>query len=117
MGLKNSKVDRWARMMEHILMSAGWGENMTGKRTTPRQALFVLSKDGIEKDSKIIPQGKVYTYIEKSIGGESDVPLFVTYIDSVFAGPTSDIVQLKYTWAIDTSVTEIKSGDTFGVFK
>jgi S-layer protein (TIGR01567 family) len=99
----------------------GEGWNLTAQsidsRTTPRQALFVLSKDGIEKDSKIIPQGKVYTYIEKNIGGESDVPLFVTYIDSVFAGSTSDIVQLKYTWVIDTSITEIKSGDTYGIFK
>lgn len=35
----------------------------------------------------------------------------------MFAGPTSDIVQLKYTWVIDTSITEIKSGDTYGIFK
>ena len=94
----------------------GGGWNLTARsidsRTNPRQALFVLSKDGIEKDSKVIAQGKVYTYIEKSVGGESDVPVFVTYIDSVFAGPSSDMVQLKYTWVIDTSATEIKNGDT-----
>jgi S-layer protein (TIGR01567 family) len=99
----------------------GEGWNLTvqsiDSRTMPRQAMFLLSKDGVTKDMKVTAQGKVYTYIEKSIGGESDVPVFVTYIDNVFAGPTSDMVQLKYTWAIDTSVIDIKSGDTYGIFK
>ena len=62
----------------------------------------------------LIAQGGVYTYIEKSFAGETDVPLFVTYVDSVFAGATSDMVQLRYTWAIGTSVTEVKSADVFG---
>ncbi|MFA4936272.1 MAG: S-layer protein domain-containing protein, partial [Candidatus Methanoperedens sp.] len=39
---------------------------------------------------------------------------FVTYVDSVFVGETSDIVQLRYTWAISTAVTEIKASDVFG---
>ncbi|MFZ2410594.1 MAG: S-layer protein domain-containing protein [Candidatus Methanoperedens sp.] len=83
-------------------------------KATPRQAWLVLSKDGVKKDDKVIEQGKGYVYIEKSFAGESDVPLFVTYVDSVFAGATSDMVQLRYTWAIGTSVTEVKSGDVFG---
>lgn len=86
-------------------------------KAAPRQAWLVLSKDGVHKDTKVIEQGKVYTYVEKRLGGESDVPLFVTYIDSVFTGSGTDMVQLKYTWAIDTTITEIKSGDKYGVFK
>jgi S-layer protein (TIGR01567 family) len=86
-------------------------------KASPRQAWLVLSKDGVKKDDKIVYQGQVYTYTENSIGGESDVPVFVTYVDSVFAGTTSDMVQLRYTWAIGTSITEIKGGDTYGVFK
>ncbi len=86
-------------------------------KATPRQAWLVLSKDGVKKDDKVTAQGTVYTYVEKSLGGESDVPIFVTYIDSVFAGATSDMVQLRYTWAVDTSVTEVKGGDKFGVMK
>ncbi|MDP2845675.1 MAG: S-layer protein domain-containing protein, partial [Candidatus Methanoperedens sp.] len=82
-------------------------------RAFPRQVWLVLSKDGIKKDDKVIAQGQAYAYIEKSFAGESDVPLFVTYVDSVFAGATSDMVQFRYTWAIDTSVTEIKSADVF----
>ncbi|MGB8218187.1 MAG: S-layer protein domain-containing protein, partial [Candidatus Methanoperedens sp.] len=36
------------------------------------------------------------------------------YVDSVFAGATSDMVQLRFTWAISKSVTEVKSADVFG---
>ncbi|MCZ7382245.1 MAG: S-layer protein domain-containing protein [Candidatus Methanoperedens sp.] len=86
-------------------------------KATPRQVWLVLSKDGVKKDDKIIAQGQVYTYVEKNIGGETDVPLFVTYVDSVFAGATSDMVQLRFTWAVDTSITEIKGGDKFGIFE
>ncbi len=83
-------------------------------KASPRQVWLVLSKDGVKKDDKVLGQGKTYVYIEKSFAGESDVPLFVTYIDSVFAGATSDMVQLRYTWAISTSVTEVKNADVFG---
>jgi len=83
-------------------------------RATPRQAWLVLSKDGVKKDDKVVNAEGVYTYQEKSIAGESDVPLFVTYVDSIFAGATTDMVQLKYTWLVSTSVTEIKVGDKFG---
>jgi S-layer protein (TIGR01567 family) len=80
----------------------------------PRQVWLVLSKDGIKIDDRVIGQGDLYVYVEKSFAGEADVPLFVTYVDSIFAGATSDMVQLRYTWAISTSVTEIKTGDKFG---
>jgi S-layer protein (TIGR01567 family) len=85
-------------------------------KSTPRQAWLVLSKDGVKIDDKVISQGQVYTYIEKNIAGESDVPLFVTYVDSVFAGATSDMVKLRYTWAISTNVTQIAPGNVYGVF-
>lgn len=86
-------------------------------KASPRQVWLVLSKDGVKKDDKIAYMNQVYTYVEKSIGGESDVPLFVTNIDSIFSGATADMVQLRYTWAVDTSVIEVKSGDKYGVMK
>ena len=85
--------------------------------TSPRQAWLALSKDGVKLDDKIIVQGQVYTYTKGSLASETDVPVFVTYVDSVFAGATTDILQLKYTWVISSSVTEIKSGDKFGVME
>ncbi len=84
------------------------------------QALLVLSKDGIKKDEKVIIQNRdrnnIYTYVEKRLGGETDVPTFVTLVE--FWGESGyDVVQLRYTWAIDTNVTEIKAGNQFGVFE
>lgn len=72
-------------------------------RSSPRQVWLSLSKDGVKKDDKVLIQGQIYTYVEKSFAGELDVPLFVTYVDSIFAGATSDAVQLRYTWALDTN--------------
>ena len=85
--------------------------------TSPKQVRLNLSKDGVKLDEKIIVQGQVYTYTKALLANETDVPIFVTYVDSVFPGATTDIIQLKYTWAISTTVTEIKAGDKFGVME
>lgn len=63
-------------------------------KASPRQVWFVLIKDGIKVDEKIISEGKVYVYLD------SNIPFFVTYVDSIFTGATTDLMQLKYTWAI-----------------
>lgn len=101
--------------------SLGEGYNLTAQaidaKASPRQAHLVFSKDGNKLDDKIVTEGQVYTYVQKSLAGESDVPVFVTYAESIFAGTTSDIVQLRYTWLISQNVTEIKAGDKFGVFE
>ena len=80
----------------------------------PRQVWLVLSRDGIKRDDKVIAQGEAYVYIEKEFAGEKDVPLFITYVDYIFAGATTDMVQLRYTWAIGTSITEPMANDRFG---
>jgi S-layer protein (TIGR01567 family) len=98
----------------------GEGYNLTlesiDTSTSPRQAWLNLAKDGKTLDIKVVNEGEVYTYIEKSLGGESSVPLFVTYVDSIFLDKSS-FVQLKYTWLISNNVLEIKAGDQFGVFE
>ncbi len=105
-------------------VGGGWAltANSIDARASPRQVWLTLSKDGVKKDDKVVTAGSpdaisIYTYVESSIGGESDVPLFVTYVDSIFDGTTSDIVELRYTWALSTSVTEINYYTTYGVFR
>ena len=100
-------------------MGDGWELTAQGvdAKASPRQAWFTLSYKGQKIDEKIVAQGKVFTYVEKNIGEESDVPVFVTMVDSIFAGPTSDMVQLRYTWLVSRNVTTIKAGDAFGVFE
>ena len=100
----------------------GEGYNLTleaiDAKTSPRQAWLNLAKDGKTLDIKIVNEGEVYTYTDKSLGGESSVPLFVTYIDGIFTGvDKAAFVQLKYTWLISNDVLEIKTGDKFGVFE
>jgi formylglycine-generating enzyme required for sulfatase activity len=76
-------------------------------KASPRRAWLVLSKDGIKKDDKVVSEKSIYTYVEKSIARESDVPLFVTYVDAVFAGATSDMAQFTYTWVISPEIASI----------
>lgn len=90
--------------------------NSIDAKASPRQAHLIFSKDGIKLDDKIILEGQAYTYIQ-DIGGEKEVPAFVTYAESIFAGATSDMLQLKYTWLISQKVTVVKTGDTFGILE
>jgi S-layer protein (TIGR01567 family) len=90
--------------------------NAIDARYTPRQVWFTMKKDGVVIDEKIMNDGKIYTEVKSNLAGESNVPLFVTYVDTIYSGPTSDMVRFRYTWAIDTNVTEIRVGDWFGVF-
>lgn len=131
----NGKIDRLTKLLfEHGIaatekktliigetwnMGEGWAltANAIDAKTSPRQIWFTLSKDGTKKDEKTIQQGGIYTYIEKSLANESDVPLFVTFIDSVFAGTTSDVAQLRFTWLVSGNVTNINTGDKFGIFE
>jgi S-layer protein (TIGR01567 family) len=96
--------------------------NSIDAKAFPRQVWISLYKDGIKKDDKVVTVGgetskPIYTYVEQSISGESDVPLFVTYVESIFAGTTSDVVQFGGAWALSTDVNVIQSGDTYGMFR
>jgi len=103
--------------------SLGEGYNLTvdalDTQVSPRQAWLSFSKDGKILDNKVVKEGEVYTYVVKSLNGESDVPVFVTYVESIFTGAegTATFVQLRYTWLISQNVLEIKAGDKFGVFE
>jgi len=98
-----------------ILWWLGLIINSIDARSTPRLVWFVLRKDGVQKDEKYYP-GQIYTYVEQNLAGETNVPVLVTYIGGIFSGNTSDMLQFRYTWAIDTNVTEINPGDIFGIF-
>jgi len=95
--------------------------NSIDAKATPRQVWVTLSKDGVKIDDKIISSGTggvpIYTYVEKFLCGENDVPVLVTYLDSVFTGATTDMVQFNYTWLISPTCTEVRSGDVFELMK
>jgi S-layer protein (TIGR01567 family) len=101
--------------------------NAIDARTTPRQVRFTLKKDGAivdegigqaPTDSTISAKQKAVYYRTKTILGEPDALLFTVYVDTIFSGATSDMVQFKYAWLIDeNSAKEIKASDQYGVFE
>ena len=80
--------------------AGGWALTAQSIDARTKNVWLVLSFAGVKLDDRIVAEGDVYTYVEKSIAGESDVPLFVTYTDAVFSGATTDVVQLRYTWVV-----------------
>ena len=82
---------------------------------------FSLCKDGKELDYEVVStngtqQDRVYTYTS-DIGGEDDIPVFSCYVDAIFRGTDSNIVQVMYVFLIDNEVIEIKTGDTYGIME
>ncbi len=101
--------------------------NAVDARASPRQVWFTLKKDGAVVDEGIgqspasgsVEDKQKAVYFKKlTILGESDSLLIALYVDSIFSGATSDMVQFKYAWLIDQSTAmEVSGSDTFGVYE
>ncbi|MCX9073626.1 MAG: S-layer protein domain-containing protein [Candidatus Methanoperedens sp.] len=83
-------------------------------RGYPRKAQLALSRNGVELENMWLESENVYTY---TIPGENGMPKLVTYLDAVFAGTMTDLIQLRYTWFISDDIIQIKVGDRSGVFR
>ncbi len=69
--------------------------NLDGKNVK-----FTLNKDGQEISNKLVNVGELYTHIEKEIMEEPDVPVFVTFVEDVFAGTNTNLVKITSKWLI-----------------
>lgn len=86
-------------------------------KADPRQAWITLSKDGKVLDDAVVQYKTPYEYTTKVLGSEN-VLVFAVYVDSIFSGTTSDMIQFKYAWMIyPDSIKEIKSSDTYGILE
>jgi len=74
---------------------------------------FSLSIDGREFDNEVVSVGEVYT-CTADIGDDEDVPIFSCYVDDMFRGKHTNIVQIKYVFLIDDDVLEIDIGYPYG---
>ena len=76
-----------------------------------------LDKDGKNIDDAVIDTSaggnRVYMYTE-DMEGVTDVVLFSCYVDAVFRGTDSNLVQLKYVFLIDNDVLKVKTDETYG---
>jgi len=70
------------------------------------KAKIILKHNDRVLDSKEIQIGELYTYVEKEIEGESNVPMLVTYCDNLLdIAEVNKMVRLKFTWVISRDVT------------
>ena len=79
-------------------------------------AEFTLSKNRLELDNKNVSVGEVYAYTTY-LAGEYDVPVFSCYVDAVFRGTDTNVVQIMYVFLIDEDVMEIETSDTYGAME
>ena len=88
--------------------------NEVDAKASPRQAWVTLKRDGKVLDDGIVGQKEVYEY-KTTVLGDEDTLVFRIYVDSIFSGVNSDMIQLKYGWLIDQNTAkEIKASDRFG---
>ena len=80
------------------------------------RAWLSLTKGGMEIDSEVVSGGEVYTYTA-DIGGEVNVPIFTCYVDAVFIGTNTHLVQVRHVFLIDDVVMEIEAGDRYGAME
>jgi S-layer protein (TIGR01567 family) len=76
-----------------------------------------LAKNGREIDATLIDSSESgdsrYMYTE-DISGVEDVVVFFCWVDAVFRGTESNLVQVKYVFLIDNDAEKIESGRTYG---
>jgi len=68
---------------------------------------LALQRNGAEIDSAFVESGRVYTWVARHIAGETDVIMFVTYVDAIFRGTETNMVRLCHTWLISDNVETI----------
>ncbi len=81
-----------------------------------RTMFLRLLKDGTEVDSNMLKGGETYVY-KKRVGGVDDLPLILVRFDGVFAGTELQAAFLKGIFQISEDVTQVKSGNKFGVME
>ena len=115
----NNRFDKRTFVQEEM-WELGECYNLTVKSIdpsdVPRKALLSLSKNGEVLKEEWIPAGGIFSYYDQNLTGTKDIPKFATYLDSVFSGSTSDLIQLRYTWFISSNFIEIHEGERLGVF-
>ncbi len=103
----------------------GSGFNLTAKEINLEEDTVWLSlaKDDNELCNKSISTGegtsrqdRVYTYTA-DIGNEEDVPVFSCYVDAMFRGTDSNVVQVMYVFLADDDVLEIYTSDEYGTME
>ena len=87
----------------------GGGYSLVAKQIDLRKnnVRLALQRNGVEIDSAIVESRRVYTRVARHIADETDVLMFVTYVDAIFSGTETNAVRLRHTWLISDDVETI----------
>jgi S-layer protein (TIGR01567 family) len=102
--------------------SLGEGFTLTAKQIDLQgnKVWMSLAKSGKEIDDSVIDSGASgdsrYMYTE-DISGVEDVVVFFCWVDAIFRGTESNLVQVKYVFLIDNDVEKVEPGTTYGNMK
>ena len=91
----------------------GGGFTLTAKQVdlSGDKVWLSLGKNGKEIDSSVIDTGSDSRYMyTEDISGVEDVVVFFCWVDAVFRGTESNLVQVKYVFLIDNAIHQINSG-------
>jgi S-layer protein (TIGR01567 family) len=97
----------------------GGGFTLTAKQIDLQgdKVWLSLAKNGREIDNTLIDKSESgdrrYMYTE-DISGVKDVVVFFCWVDAVFRGTESNLVQVKYVFLIDNDVEKIETSTTYG---
>lgn len=83
--------------------------NFIDAKANPKQAGIILFKDGVKKDEKVVYDHTFYEYKEHTYCGEIDVLMLSSFVDSIFSGATSDMIQLQNASVIEAEVESCTS--------
>ncbi len=100
----------------------GEGYNLTIKSldvrsSDPWRALLSFSHNGAVLKESWVRSGDFFSYSENTSSSQIKAPKFFTYVDAIFVGSWSDVVQLRYTFLTSDNITRIQKGDRIGVFR
>lgn len=102
--------------MKLLVIGYGWQLKARIIDTNTKQVWFTLYNNGVQLDDVTKNQGDIYTYISPSVLEETNVPLFVTYIQNITKNTTTNVVTFKYTWALSKNFFKVSVGEKSGKF-
>ncbi|MCK4938491.1 MAG: hypothetical protein KAR85_07795 [Methanosarcinales archaeon] len=89
---------------EVIDLHSGYSLSVQEINIKGNDVLFSLTQDGERIFEPVVKTGNLFIFMEENLGDESDVPVIVFYVDTVFAGMTNNYVRISGIWMISTDV-------------
>jgi S-layer protein (TIGR01567 family) len=86
---------------------------------------LTFARDGLEIDSEVIDtspsgssnQDRTFIAYLEDMDGDEEIAVFHCYVDAIFRGTDTNIVQVTHVFLIDNFCTKISTGDIYGAME